>query len=302
MRLATIARLRVGAIICLPFTAGALVVLSAVGQPAAADLLVRVGLTADEAGRARAGQAVVRSLPANAATEVAAAGAIRIKGDLERLVVWLKDIEDFRKALGTENIGAIGRPPSAPEFARGAILEPETQRRLAACAAAYQTGGDASLGACHDSQPSQPFQAEFQDMLRRATTLWNLAYPFAKYLETFPRERPPDVEERFYWTLESAGRQPITTLHHVVLQRLADKSLRLADKQFYASRDLDAALLVGQATPVPGGGFDLVVGVRARSGRLAGVAARVLRGRIEKELADALAMYLDWMQRNYALG
>jgi hypothetical protein len=286
------------------FGAGLLLgAMHAAAQPTVApDLLVRVGLTTDEAGRARAGQAVVRSLPANAATEVAAAGAIRIRGDLERLAAWLKDIEDFRKATGTENVGAIGRPPAASDFARSAIIEPDLQRRLAACAAAYQSGGDASLGVCHGSQPSQPFQAEFQDMLRRATTLWNLAYPFAKYLETFPRERPPDVEERFYWTLESAGRQPITTLHHVVLQRLADKSLRLADKQFYASRDLDAALLVGQATPVPGGGFDLVVGVRARSGRLAGVAARVLRGRIEKELADALAMYLDWMQRNYALG
>jgi hypothetical protein len=40
-------------------------------------------------------------------------------------------------------------------------------------------------------------------MLRRATTLWNLAYPFARYLETFPQERPPEVEDRFYWTLES---------------------------------------------------------------------------------------------------
>ena len=286
------------------FVAGALsTVLQAFAQPTAApDLLVRVGLTTDEAARARAGQAVVRSLPPNAPTEVAAAGAIRIRGDLERLVAWLRDIEDFRRAIGTENVAVINRPPAAADFARGAVIEPGTQARLAACAAAYQTGGDASLGACHESQPSEPFQAEFQDMLRRASTLWNLAYPFAKYLETFPKERPPDVEERFYWTVESGGRQPITTLHHVVLQRLADQSLRLADKQFYASRDLDAALLVGQATPVAGGSFDLVIGVRARSARLSGVAARVLRGRIEKEMADALAMYLDWMQRNYALG
>jgi hypothetical protein len=95
----------------------------------------------------------------------------------------------------------------------------------------------------------------------------------------------------------------MSTLHHIVLQRLADKSLRLADKQFYASRDLDAALLVGQATPVPGAGsFDLVVSVRARSGRLDGVAARVLRSRIEREVADSLAMYLDWLRRNYTLG
>jgi hypothetical protein len=273
--------------------------------PPASDLLVRVGLTTDEASQARAGQPVVRMIQPNTPAEVAAAGAIRIRGDLERLVTWLRDIEDFRKAAGTENVGVISRPPNTADFSRGAPagLTADIQQRLAACAAAYQSGGDDALGACHESQPSRTFQAEFQDMLRRATTLWNLAYPFAVYLEAFPKQRMPEVEDFFYWTVESDGRQPMTALHHVVLQRLADKSLRLADKQFYASRDLDAALLVGQATPVSGAGsFDLVVSVRARSGRLAGVAARVLRSRIEREVADSLAMYLDWLRRNYALG
>ena len=245
---------------------------------------------------------MIRSLPPNTSTEVAAAGAVRIRGDLERLVIWLHDIEDFRRAIGSDNVGVIRQPAVAADFARAPAIPLEAQGRLARCAAAYQQGGDASLGVCHGAQPATPFQAEFQDMLRRASTLWNLAYPFAKYLETFPRERPPDVDDRFYWTVESGGRQAITTLHHLVLQRLADKSLRLADKQFYASRDLDAALLVGQATPLPGGSFDLVISVRARSERLAGVAARVLRGRIERDVADALAMYLDWLQRNYAIG
>jgi hypothetical protein len=88
-----------------------------------------------------------------------------------------------------------------------------------------------------------------------------------------------------------------------VLQRLPDKSLLLADKQFYASRELDAALLIGQATPsADGRTFDLVVAARARSERLSGMAARVLRSRIEREMAETLAMYLDWLQRNYALG
>ena len=81
------------------------------------DLLVRVGLTADEAAKARAGQAAVRVLPPNAPTEIAVAGAIRIRGDLERLVVWLRDIEDFRKAAGTSNVGVIARPARPDDFA-----------------------------------------------------------------------------------------------------------------------------------------------------------------------------------------
>jgi hypothetical protein len=79
--------------------------------------------------------------------------------------------------------------------------------------------------------------------------------------------------------------------------------VRLADKQFYASRDLDAALLIGQATPSRDRtAFDLVVVVRGRTAKLGSMAARVLRGRIEREIADTLAGYLDWMRRNFALG
>jgi hypothetical protein len=313
--------------------------------PAATDLFLRVGLTADEASRARSGLPAVRVLPANASTEVAAAGAIRIQGDLERLVAWLKDIEAFRKAIGTEAAGVIGRPPRPEDFVRatrgGMDLDalqrcqpgdcdirmpaayvsrfrsevpwgtPEAaaaaaglgRQLLAQYAAAYQSGGDAALGAHHDQKAPNAIAAEFQDMLRRATTLWNLAFPFASYLETFPGGRPVDVEERFYWTRETETRQPVTTLHHVVLQRLGDKSLRLADKQFYASRDLDAALLVGQATPLPDGKqFDLVLAVRGRSAKLGSMAARVVHGRIERELTDTLAMYLDWLRKTFALG
>lgn len=309
------------------------------------DLLLRVGLTAEEAAKARSGQPAVRVLPATVGTEVGAAGAIRITGDVERLVLWLKDIAAFRKAIGTESVGVISSPATPADFGQTAtagidmaalrrcrpddceIRMPATyaarfqrdvpwgtpqaagaatalgRQLLAEYAAAYQSGGDAALGAHHDPKAPAAIAAEFQDMLRRATTLWNLAYPFASYLETFPAGRPPDVEERFYWTRETEGRQPVTTLHHVVLQRLPDKSLRLADKQFYASRDLDTALLVGQATPLPDGKqFDLVLMARGRSAKLGSMAARVVRGRIERETASTLAMYLDWLRKTFALG
>jgi hypothetical protein len=307
------------------------------------DLFQRVGLTAEEASRARSGQPAVRVLDASASTEVAVAGAIRIRGDLERLVAWLRDIQAFRKALGSEAVGVFSRPARPNDFVSLATAGMNLQalqrcrpgdcdvrmpaayvsrfqtevpwstpqaattaaslgrQLLAQYASAYQAGGDAALGAYHDQKAPDATAAEFQDMLRRAATLWSLAYPFASYLETFPEGRPPEVEERFYWTHETGPRQPVTTLHHVVLQRLADNSLRLADKQFYASRDFDAALLVGQATPLADKQFDLVLAVRGRSAKLGSVAARVVRGRIEREVSDTLAMYLDWLRKTFAL-
>jgi hypothetical protein len=314
-------------------------------EQADSDLLTRVGLTAAEAAQARSGKAAVRVLKPSTSAEIAVAGAIRIRGDLERLAVWLNDIEDFRKAIGVEAVGALSRPARAEDFAvlAGAGIDlAELQRcRPGACeirmpaaflsrftaevpwgtpqageaagrlarqllaeyAAAYQKGGDAALGAHHDQKDPQAIAHTFQDLLRRATQVWNLAHPFATYLETFPAERPADVVDHFYWTRESGARRPVTTLHHVVLQRLPDKSLRLADKQIYASREIDAGLLMGQATPLADGkSFDLVLALRARTSRLDSMAARVLRGAIERDVADTFAMYLDWLQRNFALG
>lgn len=318
----------------------------AAAQPGAPpDLFTRVGLTADEAVRARSGQPVVRVLPGSVDSEVAVAGAIRIRGDVERLVRWLQDIERFRRALGSDVVGAIDNPAQLENFrsisaadldlaelercrsGRCGIRMPATyadrfstevpwdtadaspraarlaQQLLTDYTRAYQSGGDRALGTHHNPQNPQEAAAAFQDMLRRAVPIWQLAYEFAAYLEEFPARRPAGVDDRFYWTREAALRKPVATLHHVVLQRLPDRSLQFADKQFYASRDIDAALLVGQATPVADGqAFDLVVSVRARVPQAGSIAGRLLRDRVGREMADTFAAYLTWLQRSFALG
>ena len=265
--------------------AGTLAIGSQPAQPPAGDLFTRVGLTAEEAATARSGQRVVRELKAAVDTELAVAGAIRIRGAVDRLAAWLGDIEQFRRSLGADVMGTIDTPARAENFSG---LSPAEADQLLSRAAAYQRSGNRT-----DDQ--------FNDMLRRAAQLWQLAYPFAVYLEEFPASRPAGVDDRFYWTRET-GRNSVLTLHHVVLERLPDKSLRLADKQFYASRDIDTALLVGQATPAADGNFDLIVVLRARVPKLGSIAARALRGRVSREITDSFGMYLDWLKQSFALG
>jgi hypothetical protein len=269
------------------------------GEQADGDLFTRVGLTAAEAASARSGQRVVRTLPSEVDTEVSVAGAIRIRGDVERLASWLSDIEAFRRALGAEVVGAIDNPAKPENFSTSS---PAETQQLVAYAAAYQRGGDQAVGAARNPTAPGELAAEFKDMLRRAVPLWRLAYPFAAYLEEYPAKRPAGVDDRFYWTRESAHKTPVLTLHHVVLERLPDKSLRLADKQFYASRDIDAALLVGQATPAPEHSFDLVIALHARVPKLGSAAARVLRNRVNREVTESFGAYLDWLKASFALG
>ena len=125
-------------------------------------------------------------------------------------------------------------------------------------------------------------------MLRRATKVWDLAYPFVSYLETVPGERPDGTESRFYWTRDNVGRKPVLTLHHVAMQEFPDGRVLVADKQFYASRQIDAALLIALAIPDRRPDrFDLIVSVKARADAVSGAAGRMLRGRIEQEMCRA---------------
>jgi hypothetical protein len=318
-------------------------------QPAAtltAEALLgdRLGLSSAEVKRFAAGEVISRSVPETAGNEIGAVGALRGAGNVKRLVAWLRDIESFMRAAGTQNVGAIKAPATAADFARlnlddvnladlascrpgrcevrmpAVYLQrfqkevnfkaPDARAQAAALtrtlvaeyAAAYQKGGDAAVGALHD--PSAPDQSanQFRDMLRRSTKAWDLAFPFVSYLDTYPAAAPAQIDSRFYWTRDAAIRKPTLTLHHVVLEELQEGRVLLADKQFYASRDLDAALMIALAIPTSDyKRFDLIVSVKARAGAISGVTGRVLRGRIEQEMTEGLRTYLAWIRDSMKL-
>jgi hypothetical protein len=167
---------------------------------------------------------------------------------------------------------------------------------------AYQAGGAAALGSHHDQQDPAAIAKGFEDLLRRATKVWDLAYPFASYLEGFPKGRPEGAEDHFYWTRDKLLSARMLTLHHVVLQELPGGRVLVADKQFYASRQFDEALMVAEMIPTTDGkGFDLIVAVRARVEAAGGITGRMLRGRIEKEMLSGLTTYLEWIRASAAL-
>jgi hypothetical protein len=177
-----------------------------------------------------------------------------------------------------------------------------TRTLLADYVAAYQRGGDAAVGALHNPQAPGESANGFRDMLRRSTKAWDLAYPLASYLETYPASPPDKTVSRFYWTRDKVGRKPVLTLHHVVIEEFPDGRVLMADKQFYASRDIDAALVIALGIPTADTKrYDLVVSVKARADAVSGVAGRVLRGRIEKEVAGGLRNYLTWIRDSMKL-
>lgn len=141
----------------------------------------------------------------------------------------------------------------------------------------------------------------FRALIQDATNLRALSGPLATYLERYPKAQLPGVEEFLYWAKGSVGPEPSITLHHLVIHRDGGGAVYVADKQLYASRYTDAALLVLWLAPPPDGqGYYLLAGLRARSRMLEGFAARLLRGRIEEQSRSDTEIYLDWIRKSLA--
>ena len=100
-----------------------------------------------------------------------------------------------------------------------------------------------------------------------------------------------------YWGKGGVGPEASITLHQLIIYHAPGGEVFIADKQLYASRYVDAALAIVSLAPAANGaGFYALVGARARSTMLTGLAARVLRGRVEKATRETAEMYLDWIQ------
>jgi hypothetical protein len=308
---------------------------SSVMQTASADpervLTERFQFSAEEVSQARSGQPIARMIADRNRDELAIVGAVRLDGDKKRLVDWVRNIEHLRHAAELGLTRGIELPPAAQSFAE-LVLDAKDLAALQACrpgrcdlrvpdevvaqfqssvpwgapeasakanalfagmlteyAAAYLHGGDAAVG------------NNFGDLIRSATTLHELAPEFAAYLQKFPGSKLAGIDQRFYWTNLSGSSGSIVSLHHLIEYRRPSGDVMIADKTFYASRFFDVAALVLSMQEAPDGkGYYLIAGSRARSSRLTGVTARVLRGQVERAAVDTVKMYLVWLRDSLA--
>jgi hypothetical protein len=189
---------------------------------------------------------------------------------------------------------------TAPDAARRANLL--MRQMMLGHAQAYLKGGDAALGVAQNKKTPRVAADEFRALLYQSTTLYELVPAFAAYLEQFPAASLPGAEQFLYWGKGGAGPDASITLHQVVIYNAPGGEVFVADKQIYASRYTDAAILIISLASSPDGkGYYAVIGARARSTMLGGVAARMLRGRVQSATTSTAKMYLDWIQQSLSM-
>ena len=170
-------------------------------------------------------------------------------------------------------------------------------------ALAYLKGGDRALGAAHNEKAPRAAADEFHQVLWKSKGLYDIAPRFATYLEDFPTARLAGSETFLYWARSDLASNPSVSLHQMVVYHAPSGDVFIADKLLYASRYVDAALLVISLASSPNGsGFYALVGARASSTMLKGIAARVLRGTVERTTRDTVEMYLNWIRASLTSG
>jgi hypothetical protein len=109
----------------------------------------------------------------------------------------------------------------------------------------YTELGNRTMITYVDKKAPQCSADEFMQLLGAFPFLEEYAPEFRHYLSHFPEDRPPGMENFFYWSQEKFGLKPVLSITHVMLAESKNASSAwhiIASKQIYASHYFQASL------------------------------------------------------------
>lgn len=163
----------------------------------------------------------------------------------------------------------------------------------------YQSKGNASLAAYHDTEKIQRVQDGLTKMVAGLPVLKQYVPEMAAYLLQYPNGRPPATEDFFYWQVADFGLKPVHRVTHVLIQKKqvqGGEGYLIANKMLYASHYFRSALelrfLAPAKTADGKSATFLVVVQRSYVDGLTGIKGKLMRGPIMSKSRDALERYL----------
>ncbi|MFZ0819496.1 MAG: hypothetical protein WAM91_05465 [Candidatus Acidiferrales bacterium] len=110
---------------------------------------------------------------------------------------------------------------------------------------AYQSGGDPFLLTYNDKSTPTDVQKDFQFVLNFSKSLPQYLPAFSSYLLNYPKGKPANVDNWFYWANEKFGLKPTLRVVQVVTQTGGAQdeiAFAIAEKQLYSSHYFETAL------------------------------------------------------------
>jgi len=131
---------------------------------------------------------------------------------------------------------------------------------------------------------------------------------FYRYLLDYPRVRPANVEDTFYWSKVKFGLKPTLRVVHVVIWRntaAEQVAYAIAEKQLYASHYFETALDLAfcvRGTDPKQSGFYLIMTLSSEQAGLTGLKGSIIRkaasGRSVSSLNQALTTIRNTLEGN----
>ncbi len=164
--------------------------------------------------------------------------------------------------------------------------------------AAYQRGGNAALGEYHDQKQPLRLADEFHGLLQQTPYLVEYVPEFHRYLEQYPNQTLPQVENFIYWSKEKFGLKPVLTLTHVTIYQRPHGlfSALIASKQIYASHYYEASLGLTAFVPSAQSAYLLYLN-RSRVDALRGWLGGTKRSLITRELRNGTEKNLQLIKQ-----
>jgi hypothetical protein len=218
------------------------------------------------------------------------------KPDNCQLQVPASSIETLQKSV---DLSAPDAEQKVNQYLHGIVI----QRLLT-----YQKEGNQALGVYNDKKNPTKVQQQFEYMLSYSQILPKIIPEFYKYLLDYPKSKPANTEDMFYWDKVKFGLKPTLRVVQVVSMQSNnphEPAYTIAEKQLYSSHYFETALdltfcVSGDDPKQPG--FYLIKFMGSEQAGLTGFKGSIVRkvavGRSASSLQKSLTAIKDTLEKN----
>jgi hypothetical protein len=169
----------------------------------------------------------------------------------------------------------------------------------------YLTRGEAGIPAYHDDPKPLDPNASFAALVDSVASLPQQFAPLAAHVRSFPHVEDPHVVDSFvFWSKETLGGRPITSVTHVTIARYGvppHQDAIVVSRQLFATHYKNASLVITAMTGSAVDGY-LVYVHRSELDVLHGLFGRLVRRVIERRIRAEAPAVLDGFRRRLESG
>jgi len=154
----------------------------------------------------------------------------------------------------------------------------------------YQQRGDAALDVYYDTRAPYSVAQGLHSLMGAETRLWSTFPDLLRYAENYPKDKPPNTDDFFYWQEAAFGLRHVERVQHVIIQKVprpsVDPHYAIISKMLFATHYFRAAIQFNYVYPVrTSAGEPAVYFVAAQRSYVDGLTGA--KGAIVRHIADS---------------